>query len=235
MARVTIEDCLAAVGGHFNVSKIASRRAQQLELGAEPLVERGNDKNAVIALREIAAGLIDEEVLNAIPAEELMEVEIAAVSQDEATLERAEEEQKKAIRMAKAEAAKAEAEKEDQEEGESGQPKEEGKPLNFADQVTEEDVGMVVDDVAAHNDSDINEHDEPDAQDIVQEPAQSTSLSAERGQDAAAAGEAPAQQENPFSNAAEASEASMQEEENPFVDSSDMADTEASDDEDKVV
>ena len=63
MARVTIEDCIEKVGSHFKVVQIASHRAHQLELGAKPMVDREGDKPVVIALREIAEGKIDVEVL----------------------------------------------------------------------------------------------------------------------------------------------------------------------------
>ena len=58
MARVTISDCLKHVDNRFDLTLIAAERARELELsGAEPMVERDNDKPTVLALREIAAGL----------------------------------------------------------------------------------------------------------------------------------------------------------------------------------
>ena len=60
MARVTVEDCLKNVENRFKLVLLASKRARQLFLGSEPLVERENDKPTVLALREIAEGLIDE-------------------------------------------------------------------------------------------------------------------------------------------------------------------------------
>ncbi|MDE0349242.1 MAG: DNA-directed RNA polymerase subunit omega [Gammaproteobacteria bacterium] len=66
MARVTVQDCLEHVENRFELVMVASRRARQLyRLGIEPLVPVENDKPTVIALREIADGLIDEEVLDA--------------------------------------------------------------------------------------------------------------------------------------------------------------------------
>ena len=57
MARVTVEDCLKNVNNRFDLVLKAAKRAHLLELGAaDPLVEAGNDKPTVIALREIAAG-----------------------------------------------------------------------------------------------------------------------------------------------------------------------------------
>ncbi len=64
MARVTVEDCLPAVKNRFDLVLVASRRARKLALGATPLLEPENDKPTVIALREIAAGLINQEILD---------------------------------------------------------------------------------------------------------------------------------------------------------------------------
>lgn len=63
MARTTVEDCLDNVDNRFQLVLIASKRARELAMGADPLVERDNDKDTVIALREVAAGLIDASIL----------------------------------------------------------------------------------------------------------------------------------------------------------------------------
>lgn len=64
MARVTIEDCLDAVDNRFELVLVASKRARQLAKGiAEPLVEEDGDKPTVLALREIASGLIGPDIL----------------------------------------------------------------------------------------------------------------------------------------------------------------------------
>jgi DNA-directed RNA polymerase subunit omega len=63
MARITVQDCMQNVDNLFDMVMIAAKRARRLANGAEPLVERENDKPTVIALREIAAGLINEEIL----------------------------------------------------------------------------------------------------------------------------------------------------------------------------
>ncbi len=73
MARVTIEDCMAIVGNHFRVAQIASRRARQLDLGKAPKIDRNEDKNSVVALRELAQRAIDESVLDE-SLEELMSI-----------------------------------------------------------------------------------------------------------------------------------------------------------------
>ncbi|MEE9357282.1 DNA-directed RNA polymerase subunit omega [Candidatus Vondammii sp. HM_W22] len=64
MARVTVEDCLDHVDNRFDLVLLAAKRARQLANGAGPLLEWENDKPTVMALREIAAGLVDDEVVN---------------------------------------------------------------------------------------------------------------------------------------------------------------------------
>jgi DNA-directed RNA polymerase subunit omega len=59
MARVTVEDCIDKIDNRFELVMIAARRARMLSSGAELTVERDNDKNCVVALREIAEETID--------------------------------------------------------------------------------------------------------------------------------------------------------------------------------
>ena len=54
MARVTVEDCIVKIPNRFKLVLLASQRARDLSAGAEETVERENDKNPVVALREIA-------------------------------------------------------------------------------------------------------------------------------------------------------------------------------------
>ena len=54
MARVTVEDCIDKVESPYELVLVAKERATQLNSGAEPTLDRDNDKNTVIALREIA-------------------------------------------------------------------------------------------------------------------------------------------------------------------------------------
>ena len=54
MARVTVEDCIDKVESPYELVLVAKERATQLNSGIEPTVDRDNDKNTVIALREIA-------------------------------------------------------------------------------------------------------------------------------------------------------------------------------------
>jgi len=63
MARITVEDCLENVDNRFNLVLIASKRARQLEEGHQSELEIENDKNTVLALREIAAGLVNSDIL----------------------------------------------------------------------------------------------------------------------------------------------------------------------------
>ena len=63
MARITVEDCLEHVENRFKLVLLASKRARQLTLGTEPLVEWENDKPTVVALREIAENLVNEEMM----------------------------------------------------------------------------------------------------------------------------------------------------------------------------
>ena len=64
MARITVEDCLDHVDNRFELVMKAARRARQLAGGRPSLVPEENDKPTVVALREIAEGLITVEVLD---------------------------------------------------------------------------------------------------------------------------------------------------------------------------
>ena len=59
MARVTVEDCVKIVDNRFELVMLAAQRARSLSSGAELTVERDNDKNPVIALREIAKKMLN--------------------------------------------------------------------------------------------------------------------------------------------------------------------------------
>tara|TARA_R110000823_G_scaffold119998_23_gene244667 strand:+ start:37290 stop:37550 length:261 start_codon:yes stop_codon:yes gene_type:complete len=65
MARVTVEDCLDHVANRFELVMIASKRARQLATGGkDPMVLEESDKPTVVALREIAEGLVSVDILN---------------------------------------------------------------------------------------------------------------------------------------------------------------------------
>lgn len=66
MARVTVEDAVLKVGNRFDLILVAARRARQLATGGrEALVDVENDKPTVVALREIEAGLVTMESMDA--------------------------------------------------------------------------------------------------------------------------------------------------------------------------
>ena len=59
MARITVEDCLEKVENQYDLVLLAKERTSQLNSGAEMLVEKDNDKNTVVALREIGEGKVN--------------------------------------------------------------------------------------------------------------------------------------------------------------------------------
>tara|TARA_B100000945_G_C20348612_1_gene581067 strand:+ start:768 stop:1205 length:438 start_codon:yes stop_codon:yes gene_type:complete len=59
MARITVEDCLEKVDNQYDLVLLAKERTSQLNSGSEMLVKQDNDKNTVVALREIAEGKVD--------------------------------------------------------------------------------------------------------------------------------------------------------------------------------
>ena len=85
MARVTVEDCVGMVPNRFELVLLAAQRARDIRSGAELTVERDNDKNAVIALREIAEEAIDLETLRH-DLEHGREVDIEIDEPDEDTM-----------------------------------------------------------------------------------------------------------------------------------------------------
>ncbi|MDM8348603.1 MULTISPECIES: DNA-directed RNA polymerase subunit omega [Pseudomonas] len=83
MARVTVEDCLDHVENRFELVMLATKRSRQLATGGkEPKLAWENDKPTVVALREIAAGLMSYDV---IAQDEIIEEEpLFAAFEDEA-------------------------------------------------------------------------------------------------------------------------------------------------------
>ncbi len=65
MARVTVEDCVEKIPNRFELVLLAAQRARNLSRGEEMTVERDDDKNPVVALREIAGGSVTVEKLQA--------------------------------------------------------------------------------------------------------------------------------------------------------------------------
>ena len=80
MARVTVQDCLQHVDNRFDLVLLATKRARQLARGIAPLVPLENDKLTVVALREIAEGLVSDETVEA--QDRVAQVE-AALAEDE--------------------------------------------------------------------------------------------------------------------------------------------------------
>ena len=64
MARITVEDCLPHINNRFDLTLAATYRARQLANGSQPMVEASRDKPTVVALREVAQGLVGREILN---------------------------------------------------------------------------------------------------------------------------------------------------------------------------
>lgn len=64
MARVTVEDCLEHVDNKFELAALASKRARQLARGAQSQLDWEDDKPSVLALREIADGMVSRAILD---------------------------------------------------------------------------------------------------------------------------------------------------------------------------
>ena len=92
MARITVEDCLENVDNRFELVMVSSKRSRQIQTGGkDPLVSLDNDKPTVLALREIAEGLIEASILIAKPPSvELEELADEAVEAVEKVAEAAE-------------------------------------------------------------------------------------------------------------------------------------------------
>ena len=70
MARITVEDCIEKVPNRFHLVQMASIRTKQLKKGAKALVQAEENKEVVVALREIAAGYIAPDYPPDYPPEE---------------------------------------------------------------------------------------------------------------------------------------------------------------------
>jgi DNA-directed RNA polymerase subunit omega len=86
MARVTVEDCLDNVDNRFELVLVATKRARQLANGALPLVDWENDKPTIVALREIAEGLVGPSILDE-PLHPVVEEEVEDDTEIDATAE----------------------------------------------------------------------------------------------------------------------------------------------------
>ena len=84
MARVTVEDCLENVDNRFELVMVSSKRARQIATeGKEPMVAIENDKPTVLALRELAEGLVTADILTEKVQDEPDLMALTAVAQDE--------------------------------------------------------------------------------------------------------------------------------------------------------
>lgn len=80
MARITVEDCLDHIPNIFEMVLVAAKRARRVAHGADPMVDLENDKPTVVALREIAKGLVGPAILEEIDApaaEHFLQAEVA--------------------------------------------------------------------------------------------------------------------------------------------------------------
>ena len=84
MARVTVEDCVEKVPNRFSLVLLAAHRARAVSAGAPLLVDRDNDKNPVVALREIADDVVDGEELRESVIASLQRVDERSEAEEEA-------------------------------------------------------------------------------------------------------------------------------------------------------
>lgn len=87
MARITVEDCLENVDSRFQLVLVAAKRARQLTNGSPTELAWENDKATVLALREVASGLIGKEILEPAKPEAVFEVEDDIENEARAKLE----------------------------------------------------------------------------------------------------------------------------------------------------
>ena len=79
MARVTVEDCIERIPNRFELVLVATKCARQIAHGSPLLILQARDKATVIALREIAEGLVDKTILDETPKSVLAEEEAQEV------------------------------------------------------------------------------------------------------------------------------------------------------------
>jgi DNA-directed RNA polymerase subunit omega len=84
MARVTVEDCGEKVPNRFNLVLLAAHRARAISAGAPLLIDRDNDKNPVVSLREIADDVLDAEALREALIASLQRVDERSDAEEEA-------------------------------------------------------------------------------------------------------------------------------------------------------
>lgn len=84
MARVTVEDCVEKVDNRFNLVLLAAHRARAISSGSAILIDRDNDKNPVVALREIADSAVEPDVLTESLIASLQRVDERTEAEEEA-------------------------------------------------------------------------------------------------------------------------------------------------------
>tara|TARA_B100002051_G_scaffold103305_1_gene98765 strand:+ start:871 stop:1305 length:435 start_codon:yes stop_codon:yes gene_type:complete len=84
MARITVEDCIDKFPSRFELVLVASNRARKLHSGMNPTIEKDNDKNTVIALREIATETLTKDQLK---NDLIEEYQTATLTDDEDLIE----------------------------------------------------------------------------------------------------------------------------------------------------
>ena len=87
MARITVEDCIDKFSSRFELVLVASQRARKLHSGEEPTIDRDNDKNTVIALREIADSTISKEEIKENLIQEYQTISISDEEQENQELQ----------------------------------------------------------------------------------------------------------------------------------------------------
>ncbi len=87
MARVTVEDCIDKVPNRFELVMLAAHRAREISAGSELTVDRDNDKNPVVALREIAEETLTAEHLREAAIESYQhQIEVDEAEEDQVSL-----------------------------------------------------------------------------------------------------------------------------------------------------
>ena len=84
MARVTVEDCIEKVPNRFSLVLLSAHRARAISAGGPIMVDRDNDKNPVVALREIADDVVDAEELKETLIASLQRVDERSEAEEEA-------------------------------------------------------------------------------------------------------------------------------------------------------
>jgi DNA-directed RNA polymerase subunit omega len=84
MARVTVEDCVEKVPNRFSLVLLAAHRARSISTGSPLMIDRDNDKNPVVALREIAEDAVESEGLREALITTLQRVDERTEAEEEA-------------------------------------------------------------------------------------------------------------------------------------------------------